>query len=144
MPTWCNIVIYWSFLSSTCFGRISPSSGALDVKLQHMVFCTQFVDGWWSWYPLCRSCVWFGWCQLHGTIRTVRTTYAEDLRTTTHLQRVQKTICCKLTSSAPDDGRMCPKHIELRIRQYFTMLHQFDLSLYFKDSTFSCQWNTCL
>ena len=30
--------IYWSFLSSTCFGRISPSSGALDVKVAG--FCT--------------------------------------------------------------------------------------------------------
>jgi len=27
---------------------------------------------------------------------------------------VQKTICCNLTSSAPDDGRMCPKHVELK------------------------------
>jgi len=35
-------------LSSTCFGYIRPSSGALDVELQHMVFCTEFVDGWWS------------------------------------------------------------------------------------------------
>ena len=32
MPTWCNNVIYWSFFCSTCFGRIRPSSGALDVK----------------------------------------------------------------------------------------------------------------
>jgi len=30
---------------------------------------------------------------------------------------VQKTICCNLTSNAPDDGRMYPKHVELRIRQ---------------------------
>ena len=28
---------------------------------------------------------------------------------------VQKTICCKSTSNAPDDGRMYPKHVELRI-----------------------------
>ena len=28
---------------------------------------------------------------------------------------VQKTICCNSTSSAPDDGRMYPKHVELRI-----------------------------
>ena len=55
----CN---YWSFFSSTCFRRIRPSSGALDVKSQRMVFCTQFVDGWWSWEPLRRSCVRFGWC----------------------------------------------------------------------------------
>ena len=27
---------------------------------------------------------------------------------------VHKTICCNLTSSSPDDGRMRPKHIELR------------------------------
>ena len=58
-----NSVIYWSFFSSTCFGRIRPSSGTLDVKLQHKVFCTEFVDGWWSWELLCRSCVRFGWCR---------------------------------------------------------------------------------
>jgi len=28
-------------------GYICPSSGALDVELQHMVFCTEFVDEWW-------------------------------------------------------------------------------------------------
>jgi len=28
-------------LSSTCFGYIRPSSGALDFELQHMVFCTE-------------------------------------------------------------------------------------------------------
>jgi len=30
---------------------------------------------------------------------------------------VQKTICFNLTSNAPDDGRMRPKHAELRICQ---------------------------
>jgi len=30
---------------------------------------------------------------------------------------VQQTICCNLTSSAPADGRMRPKHVELRIHQ---------------------------
>jgi len=34
----------------------------LDVELQHMVFCTEFLDGWWSWEPLRRSCVRCGWC----------------------------------------------------------------------------------
>jgi len=29
----------------------------------------------------------------------------------------QKTICCNSTSNIPDDGRMCPKHVELRIHQ---------------------------
>ena len=30
---------------------------------------------------------------------------------------VQKTICCHSTSNAPDDGRIYPKHVELRIHQ---------------------------
>ena len=30
---------------------------------------------------------------------------------------VQKTICCNSTSSAPDDERMYPKHVEIRIHQ---------------------------
>ena len=29
---------------------------------------------------------------------------------------VQKTICCNSTSDAPDDGRMYPTRVELRIR----------------------------
>jgi len=99
----CNLL---KFLSSTCFGRIRPSSGALDVKLQHMVFCTQFVDGW---------------SQSHGTIQTVHTTYAAALKTHhPSTNRVQKNVCRNLTSSAPDDGRMRPKHVELR---NFNKLH---------------------
>jgi len=47
---------YWCILSSTCFRYIRPSSGALDVKLQHVVFCTEFLDGWWFWELLRRSC----------------------------------------------------------------------------------------
>ena len=30
---------------------------------QHMVFCTEFLDGWWSWEPLRMSCVRCGWCR---------------------------------------------------------------------------------
>ena len=30
---------------------------------------------------------------------------------------VQKTVCCNSTSNAPDDGRVYPKHVELRIHQ---------------------------
>ena len=35
-----------------------------------------------------------------------------------HLSKnlVQETICCNSASNAPDDGRMYPKHIELRIQ----------------------------
>ena len=48
---------------------------------------------------------------------------------------VQKTICCNSTSNAPDDGRMYPKHVELRIHQqnylvasswHFTLFHEED------------------
>ena len=97
MPTWCNKVIYWCILSSICFGYIRPLSGALGVKLQHMVFCTELLDRWWSWEP-------------HRT---------HDLRSGSQnhhpsTKSVQKTICCNSTSNAPDDGRMRPKHVELR------------------------------
>jgi len=30
---------------------------------------------------------------------------------------VEKTICCNSTPNTPDDGRMYPKHVELRIHQ---------------------------
>jgi len=30
---------------------------------------------------------------------------------------VQKTVCCNSISNVPDDGRMYPKYIELRIHQ---------------------------
>jgi len=49
----------------------------------------------------------------HGTFQTGHTTYATALRNTTHLQ-TGKTICCNITSSAPDDGRMRSKHVELK------------------------------
>jgi len=48
---------------------------------------------------------------------------------------VQKTTCCNSTSNAPDDGRMYPKHVELRIHQYdylvasswhFALFHEED------------------
>jgi len=31
--------------------------------MQHMVFCTEILDGWWSWEPLRRSCMRCGWCR---------------------------------------------------------------------------------
>jgi len=40
---------------------------------------------------------------------------SEDHHPSTH--SVHKTICCNSTSNAPDDGRMHPKHVELRIHQ---------------------------
>ena len=85
---------YWCVFSSTCFGYIRPSSGALDVEMRHMVFCTEFLDGWWSWEPLRGSCVRCWWCRVpesHGIIRTVHTTYTAALKTTTH----PKTRCRK-------------------------------------------------
>jgi len=60
---------YWCILNSTCFGYICPSSGALDVELQHLVFHTEFLDGWWSWEPLRRSCVRCGWCRAPSCTR---------------------------------------------------------------------------
>ena len=93
------------FFSSTCFGDIRPSSGALDVELQHMVFCTDFLDGWWSW-ELLRAVP-------HHPHRT------HDLHSGSQdhhpsKNSVQKTIYCNSTSNAPDDGRMYPKQVALK------------------------------
>jgi len=38
---------------------------------------------------------------------------------------------CNLRSNAPDDGRMSPKHVELRIHKKITLLHQVSISHYF-------------
>jgi len=44
---------------------------------------------------------------VHGTIRTVHTTHAAAVKTTTYSKNSeQKTICCNSASNAPDDGRM--------------------------------------
>jgi len=40
---------------------------------------------------------------------------SQDHHPSTNL--VQKKICCNSTSIAPDDGRMRPKHVQLRIHQ---------------------------
>jgi hypothetical protein len=37
-----------------------------------------------------------------------------DVATATSKNSVQKIICCNSTSDAPDDGRIYPKHVELR------------------------------
>jgi len=51
---------------------------------------------------------------IHDTIRS----YAAALKTTTHPKtRHRKPYACNSTSNAPDDGRMRPKHVELRIHQ---------------------------
>jgi len=51
---------------------------------------------------------------------------------------VQKTICCNSTSNAPDDGRMCPKQVELRIHSlnhlvasswHFKLFHRINASM---------------
>jgi len=55
---------------------------------------------------------------VHGTIRTAHLDLrsgSQDHHPSKNL--VQKTICCNSTSNAPDDGRMYPKHVQLRIHQ---------------------------
>jgi len=63
-----------------------------------MVFCTEFLDGWWSWEPHRKHDLRSGSQDHHPSKNSV-----------------QKTICYNSTSNARDDGRMYPKHVELRI-----------------------------
>jgi len=55
-----------------------------------------------------------GAVQSHDTIRTVQSG-SQDHHPSKN--SVQKTIRCNSTSNAPDDGRMYPNHVELRIYQ---------------------------
>jgi len=59
----------------------------------------------------------------------------------------QETICCNLTSIAPDDGRMYPKNVELRIHQqnylvtsswHFTLFHEEEARSNNPQVTFFC------
>jgi len=55
---------------------------------------------------------------VQGTISTVHTTVpCGSQGHHPSKNSVQKTICCNSTSNVPDDGRMYPKHVELRIYQ---------------------------
>jgi len=47
--------------------------------------------------------------------RCVGRVYGAVRQHSTVQKTVQKTICCNSTSNAPDDGRMYPEHVELRI-----------------------------
>ena len=61
-----------------------------------MVFCTEFLDGWWSLEPLRGLC----------TVRMLPirpSSGALDVES-------QNMVFCDSTSNAPDDGRMYPKH----------------------------------
>ena len=101
---------YWCIFSSTCFGYIRPSSGALDAELQHVVFCTEFLEGWWSWEPLLRSCVRCGWCRTAPSAPyTVRPDPARKL--SANLYDIYH--CCVYSEKSTDGGqRNCPKHVE--------------------------------
>ena len=81
-----------------------------------MVFCTEF-----GWVVVLRAAAW-----VVCTVRMVpcdsrhHPHRTHDLRSGSQdhhpsKNSVQETICCNLTSNAPDDGRMYTKHVELRI-----------------------------
>jgi len=141
-----------SILSSTCFGYIRLSSGALDVELQHMVFCTEFLDGWWAWEPLRMvPCVRCGWCRATARHHPHRTHDLPSGSQAHHPSKnsVQKTICCNSKSNAPDDGHMRPKHVELRIHQWnylfasswhFTLFHEEDAQSNNPQLYYSVNW----
>jgi len=74
---------------------------------------------------VCGVCVWCvvvcGMCVVRGTRHCTRHTATAHTHTHTHTLHIisfftmQKAIRCKSTSKAPDDGRMYPKYVELRI-----------------------------
>jgi hypothetical protein len=118
-------------LMLSCSIRFSarPSSGAFDVELQLMVFCTPIIRSFWCWvaaygflhahhqeHLMLSYSLWFSvrpslWAfdvELQHMvfctpiIRSIRCWVAAC-----GFLHVQKTICCNSTSNAPDDGLMC-------------------------------------
>ena len=62
---------------------------------------------------------------------------------------VQKITCCNSTSNAPDEGRMYPKHVELRIHQqnyfvawswHFVLLHMYVIVCTESATCFGHSW----
>ena len=95
---WFSAPSFWigGGLDSRSVGRVYGADGAVHTPIIRSIGC----------------CV-AAYSFLHRT---------HDLRSGSqdhHLSKnsVQKTICCNSTSNAPDDGRMYPKHVELRIHQ---------------------------
>ena len=83
-----------------------------------MVFCTEFFGMGGGLESRCVGRVYGA----DGAVRLQHPHRTHDLRSGsqdhhTTKNSVQKTICCNSASNAPDDGRMYPKHVELRIHQ---------------------------
>jgi len=60
-----------------------------QLELQHMVFCTECLEGWWSWQPSRRSCVRCGWCHATCPKTWCRKPYAA----TQHLTLLMMGVC---------------------------------------------------
>jgi len=90
-----------------------------------MVFCTEFLDGWRSWGPLHRSCV---WC----TICTIHMTYAAALKTATHPEtRCRKPYAATQHLMLLMMG-VCTRNMSsYEYTNKITLLHQVGFSHYF-------------
>ena len=89
-------------------------------------------DGFW-WCSFCRL---QPAKRLDGAVRRHHPNGTHDLRSGsqdhhTSTKWLQKTICCNLTSSAPDHGHMRPKQVELKKHKKLLFLHQVGISLYY-------------
>jgi len=109
----------------------TPIIRSPDVELQHMVFGTEFLDGWCSWEPLPRSCVQCGWSRraapsapyTRPTQRLSRPPPIQKLGAENHM--------LQLNIRASDNRHMYPKHVELIIHKKKTLLHHVGISNYF-------------
>jgi len=91
-----------------------------------------------GWVVVLRAAAWVVCIRMVRTVPCTarhRPRHTHDLRSGSQdhhpsTNSVQKTICPKSTSNAPDDGRMHPKHVELR-KHKINSLHEVDISYYF-------------
>ena len=91
-----------------------------------MVFCTEFLDGWWSWEPVRKSCVRCGWCRAPSApyTRPTRPPPFQKLGAENHM--LQLNIQCSWWwAYVPEIFRAKNTSIKLPnfIKLYFTLFH---------------------
>ena len=62
MPIWCNKVILLMYSQLYMFPVHMPIIRSIRCCVAAYGFVHRVLDGWWSWEPLRRSCVRYGWC----------------------------------------------------------------------------------
>jgi len=88
-----------------------------------MVFCSEFLDGWWSWQTVSKSCVRCGWCratQSHDTPDDGRKNRLKHVQHLTEINKLWNIASCWLYCT-----NTLAMHWTMNVKQ--TLLFSFQL-----------------